>query len=236
MDRVIRRRDRLFRPLAQRIFPRVPDFHALLLDQCEVVVDALESLLLFVRGRAAPEHGARVRELEKIGDQRRARTLRTLARAFATPFDRDAIYLATVAIDDVVNYAKTTVREIEMLDVVPDARMGDMVEELRAGGVALRDGFGRLRGDPAGAATAAAAVHKAERNVEKLYRAAVAELFSADRYVAPLRSGREDAVPQAVERLLDALRRREVYRHLSNGADRLDAAGRALHDIVVGEV
>jgi hypothetical protein len=40
-------------------------------------------------------------------------------------------------------------------------------------------------------------------------------------------------VAPALERLLLALRRREVYRHLSNAADRLDAAGRALLDIVM---
>ena len=40
----------------------------------------------------------------------------------------------------------------------------------------------------------------------------------------------EDA---GVERLLDALRRREVYRHLSNAADRLDSAGRVILDIAV---
>jgi hypothetical protein len=36
-----------------------------------------------------------------------------------------------------------------------------------------------------------------------------------------------------MERLLLALRSREIYRHLSNAADRLDSAGRALLDIVV---
>jgi hypothetical protein len=47
--------------------------------------------------------------------------------------------------------------------------------------------------------------------------------------------GGQGAAP-ALERLLLALRRREVYRHLSNAADRLDTAGRELLDIVVAEV
>ena len=72
-----------------------------------------------------------------------------------------------------------------------------------------------------------ARVHKAERRVEKIYRGAFVELFGSGDG-APW--GGEDG---GVERLLDALRRREVYRHLSNAADRLDSAGRVILDIAV---
>jgi uncharacterized protein Yka (UPF0111/DUF47 family) len=227
--------DRIFRPLARRLFPRVPDFHALLAAQCEVALEALEALVAFL-GDGGPDAGERVRALEKEGDRRRAETLATLAASFATPFDRGSIYAASVAIDDVVNYAKTTVRELEVLDVGPDGWMLRMAEELREGGAALRLGFERLQDDPDAATTAALAVHKAERTVEKAYRAALAEALAPERYVERLRGGDAEAVPAAFGELLTALRRREVYRHLSNAADRLDAAGRALTDIVVQDV
>lgn len=226
------RLQRAIAALTERIAPRVPDFHGLLESQCGVVVEALDALVIFTK-TGSPEDGARVRELEKEGDRRRALTLSTLARAFATPFDRGSIHLAATAIDDVVNYAKTTVREVEMLGVTPDPWMLELAEELRAGGVSLRDGFARLRTDPAAAQTAALAVHKAERNSEKIYRAAVADAFAPEPYVATLRSQGVDGVAPVMERLLLALRRREIYRHLSNAADRLDSAGRALLDIVV---
>jgi uncharacterized protein Yka (UPF0111/DUF47 family) len=218
--------------LTERIAPRVPDFHGLLESQCAVVVEALDALVDFT-ATGAEEHGTRVRDLEKEGDRRRALTLSTLARAFATPFDRSSIYSAATAIDDVLNYAKTTVREVEMLDVPPDRWMMELAGELRAGGVALRDGFARLRTDPPAAQAAATAVHKAERNAEKIYRAAIADAFAPEPYVSVLREGGPDGVAPAMERLLLALRSREIYRHLSNAADRLDSAGRALLDIVV---
>lgn len=217
------------------MFPRVPDFAGLLIDQCAVVVDALDALVEFTE-TGAGEPGGRVRELEKAGDRRRARTLETLRRAFATPFDRAAIYAASIAIDDIVNYAKTTVRQVEALAVEPDGTMRDMAHELREGAAALREGFMRLRDDDLVAAEGAArSVHKAERNVEKLYRAAVAEALSPQPYLAALGT-QGDGVARAFMDLLAALRRREVHRHLSNAADRLDTAGRALHDIVVGKV
>lgn len=219
--------------LAARLAPRVPDFHGLLAAQCAVVVEALDELVAYTRG-GAPAHGVRVRELEKEGDRRLSVTLDTLARAFATPIDRGAIYLAATSIDDILNYAKTTVREIEVLDVPTDRWMAEMAGQLRAGGAALGDGFTVLRDDPEAAHAKAVAVHKSERNVEKVYRAAVADMFTAPfaQAIGPDASG----VAEAFDRLLLDLRRREVYRHLSNAADHLDVAGRALLDIIFADV
>jgi hypothetical protein len=218
--------------LTGRIAPKVPDFHGLLRAQCEVAMDALDALVAFTRDGDAV-HGEAVRSLEKEGDLRRVRTLETLARSFATPIDRGSIYLAATAIDDVLNYAKTTVREIEVLEVPTDHWMRELADQLAAGGASLRDGFTRLRDDPDGARAAALAVHKSERNAEKVFRAAVADAFAPEPYVAMLRAEGPDGVAPALERLLLALRRREVYRHLSNAADRLDVAGRALLDIIM---
>ncbi|MGE3235540.1 MAG: hypothetical protein AB7O78_17680, partial [Thermoleophilia bacterium] len=68
-----------------------------------------------------------------------------------------------------------------------------------------------------------------------VYRAAVADAFAAPRFeqaVGPDGAG----VAEAFDRLLLNLRRREVYRHLSNAADHLDVAGRALLDIILADV
>lgn len=220
--------------LTAHIAPRVPDFHGLLSDQCAVVVEALEALEAYARDGAPPD-GERVRALEKEGDRRQALTLETLARAFATPIDRGAIHLAATAIDDVLNYAKTTVREMELLGVGPDRWTAEMAAHLRTGGIALQQGFAALREDPAAAHAAALAVHKTERNAEKTYRAAVADAL-APGGVDVLPTLDLASVEAALAGVLLALRRREVYRHLSNAADRLDTAGRALLDIVLADV
>ncbi len=212
----------------------MPDFHAMLASQCAVVVEALEALEDYARD-GAEEDGLRVRALEKEGDRRRALTLDTLARAFATPIDRGAIHMAATAIDDVLNYAKTTVREMEILEVPPDRWTAALAGHLRVGGVALRDGYAALREDPAAAHTAARAVHKAERDAEKAYRAAVADVLAAGR-TGTLTTFDRAAVEGAIGEVLIAMRRREVYRHLSNAADRLDAAGRGLLDIVLADL
>ena len=54
----------------------------------------------------------------------------------------------------------------------------------------------------------------AERRVEKAYRRAIADLFQGDDYI-------------------NMFKRREIYRHLSNAADRMANCANTLHDIVV---
>jgi uncharacterized protein Yka (UPF0111/DUF47 family) len=125
---------------------------------------------------------------------------------------------------------------MEVLKVAPDEGMQEMAAELREGAVALRDAVAALRDDPAAVETHVQRVHKCERNVEKAYRRAIAGLFPADGRMLLEGATPGDEVAHGFDRLLDALRRREVYRHLSNAADRLDDAGRVLLDISVSSV
>ena len=60
-----------------------------------------------------------------------------------------------------------------------------------------------------------------EKAVQKFYREAIADLFSG---------------PEDIHHVLEMLKMREVYRHLSNAADRGDEAANAISDIVVKKV
>ncbi len=224
-----RRYRALLTRLGGRMIPRQPDFAVLLGDQTRVVVEALDHLVAYAR-TGDPAAAERVASTEKRGDRLRERNLDTLNRAFITVFDRDLTAVAIRRIDDVANYAKTTVREMGMLAMEPDATVLHMAELLREGAVELSAAVAALHTDPREVQERIARVHKAERRVEKAYRAAFVELFGRGGRVPW--SGEEDDI----ERLLDALRRREVYRHLSNAADRLDSAGRVILDITVATV
>ena len=221
-----RRYGALIARLTRSMFPRTADFAALLGEQAQVAVDALAALAEYARtGEAAAAES--VATIEKRGDRLRERNLDTLNRSFTTMFDRDLTAVAIRRIDDVANYAKTTVREMGMLAMEPDATVLAIAEILSEGAVELRAAVAGLGGDPKLVEERVARVHKAERRVEKIYRAAFAELFGADA------GAQWGTGADAIEQLLDALRRREVYRHLSNAADRLEAAGRVIMDIAV---
>lgn len=218
--------------LIERVFPRMPDFYRLINDQCDLAVEAMAALVEFME-TGNREKADRVRELEKRGDELKARNEAILDKAFSTPLDREDIFRAIVSIDQIVNYAKTTVREMEVLELQPDHYMLEMAVLLKDGTEALRHGFAMLSTKPADAESEAQAARKAERRTEKVYRRAIVELFDAEK-LARMPSEQVDGAPAgAMLAVIGIFKRREIYRHLSNGADRLAHAGDNLHDIVV---
>ncbi|MFZ1537616.1 MAG: DUF47 family protein [Chromatiaceae bacterium] len=218
--------------LKARIFPVMPDFFGMMVEHCDLVVRAMDIFLSFMEtGDVAKGH--QIRAMEKEGDELKARQMEILNHTFATPMDREDIYRAIMSIDEILNYAKSTISEMEALETQPDAHMVEIARQLRYGTHALKSGYAKLSVKPLDAETNAAAARKAERNTEKLYRAALAELFRADDHIAALRQGAPDAQADAFIHIMTVLKRREIYRHLSNTADRVEQAGGLLHDIIV---
>ncbi len=222
----------LLKRLLHRIFPVAPDFHALLNDQCDLAVVATAKLKEFMQD-GDPELAKAVRALEHEGDKLKARNLDVLNRSFATSFDRDDIDRAIRSIDEIMNYAKTTVREVEALRVVPDVAMAEMAALIHEGTESLRRGYALLGHNAEAAEAEATAAHKAERSTEKIYRRALSELFDGDRLTAVVLDAGAEGTVVAMREVVRIFRRREVYRHLSNAADRVAIAGDFLHDTIV---
>jgi uncharacterized protein Yka (UPF0111/DUF47 family) len=104
---------------------------------------------------------------------------------------------------------------------------------LKEGTYALQRGYRKLSTNPNQADEDAQAARKAERSSEKVYRRALGELFREEGYVTLLQKHSTDTKATAVTLVIDIFKHREIYRHLSNAADRLARAGEVLHDIVV---
>jgi len=224
--------DSVVTKLVDRVFPRMPDFYGLINQQCDLIVKSMDVFVTFME-TGDKEVGKQVRALEKEGDDLKSRHMAILSRAFATPMDREDIYRAIITIDEILNYAKSAVREVEILEIKPNEHMAEMARLIRDGSAALRDGYVKLSNNPMDAEAYAATARKAERNTEKLYRSALAELFNADKYLEALSQKAEGAEVNAMMYIIEMFKYREVYRHLSNTADRLEHAGGVLRDIVV---
>ena len=203
----------IFRRLYERVFPTVADFFGMLGEQSANAAETTRLLVEFME-TGDVVISQRVRADEHEADRVKASNLGVLSEAFSTPIDREDIHAAIMTLDDIVNYCKSTVVEMDVLGLKPDKHSLEMAMHLREGAEALARGFGRLGTDPAAAGGDAAAARKAERTVEKAYRRAIAELFQGDDY-------------------LHMFKRRETYRHLSNAADRVSDAAAALDNIVV---
>lgn len=199
--------------LVRRVFPPSPDFFGMLTEQCQQVAHTTGLLVDFMES-ADPAIGHQIRQNEHQADRVKVRNLHVLNEAFATPIDREDLYRAIMDMDDVVNYCKTTVSEMEVLALAPDKHCLEMALHIKLGTDALALGYARLAKTPADAAADADTARKAERRVEKCYRRALADLFQGEDYI-------------------QMFKRREIYRHLSNGADRMAHCANTLHDIVV---
>jgi len=203
----------IVRRVLDRIFPSAPDFYGLLAAQAAQVVHTVSLLVQFME-QPEPTLAKQIKKDEHAADTLKVRNLHTLNEAFSTPIDREDIYRAIMALDEVVNYCKTTVNEMDILGITPDIHTHEMAVCLSEGVRALATGYRKLGSAPLEAAEEADVARKAERRIEKIYRKALADLFQGEDY-------------------LNMFKRREIYRHLSNAADRMADCGNTLHDIVV---
>ena len=199
--------------IVEHVFPKAPDFFGLLSEQSLQVQHTVGLLVHFMES-ADPAIGEQIRADEHAADKVKVRNIHILNEAFSTPIDREDIYRAITMLDEIINYCKDAVNEMNALGVVPDPFTLDMARHLHEGTVSLARGFGCLGSDPHAAAHDADAARKSERKVEKLYRRALAALFQGEAYVV-------------------MFKKREIYRHLTNAAERMAHCANALHDIVV---
>ncbi len=159
-----------------------------------------------------------VRQCEQEADEVRRILISELNRTFVTPFDREDISALSRAIDDIMDYAWTTVKEMEMLHVTPTPHLQRMVSLLQEAAREVHLAMLRIKDHPAVASEHAQRAKALENRVETVYVEALADLFNG---------------PAGPKRVIVILKMREIYRHLSNAADRGDAAANIISDIVV---
>ncbi|MCW5853860.1 MAG: DUF47 family protein [Anaerolineae bacterium] len=198
---------------------RSPDkFLKLLSEQAALTLNGLEVLEDFVNHRGNSDNARRLREVEKEADEVRRILIDELNRSFVTPFDREDIFALSRAIDDIIDYGYTTVDEMVVLGVEPNEYLRRMISLLREATFEIHLATQRLKDHPNVASEHAMRAKALENRVESVYREAIASLFKG---------------PKDIEHIMEMLKLREIYRHLSNAADRGDEAANVIGDIIV---
>ena len=188
-------------------------FFELLAHQSSKSLEGLEALWSFAEN-GTKENANHVRDIEREADELRRILIEELDRTFITPLDREDIYALSRAIDDVVDYANTTVDEMEIYGVKGDQHIKDMVNTLRKAARELNDAVKILKDYPRIALEHAVKAKSYENEMEKAYHLALADLFKGTDTVYMLKM-------------------REIYRHLSNAADRGDEAANIISSVVM---
>jgi uncharacterized protein Yka (UPF0111/DUF47 family) len=221
-----------WRRLWQLMVPPIPDFYGMLDAQADNLRDTVAALTDYLQ--ACEQNLAdTVHSLVETGHNLRDSTLSHLYRSFITPIDREDIYTLAIAIDHILDYIKNTVREVEVLQIQSDEWMQRMTEELTEGVASLALGLARFRAGQAEDVAHTVQTRSAERRIEDLYRDALENMFQGEEYLQLSTGVETPAVRDCLEFVVSRIKRREVYRHLSNAADRLAHAGEALRDISI---
>ncbi len=197
--------------------PRQDRFLQLIIDQAAKTLEGMEALEEFMK-EPTEETAKQVRKAEKEADELRRILIDELNRTFVTPIDREDIFALSRAVDDVIDYANTTVEEMTTLGVQPTPYLQRMVSLLEDAAAELHMATLRLKDHPGVANEHAMRAKALENRVEGVYREALADLFNG---------------PEDIHHVVQMLKLREIYRHLSNCADRGDEAANIISDIVV---
>ncbi len=197
--------------------PRQDIFVGLLIQQAELAVKGLEALVAYMSDGNQTSADV-VRRTEKEADEVRRILIDELNRTFVTPMDREDIFALSRAIDDIIDYAYSTVDEMQILHVAANSHMQQMVLLLRDAANEVHLAMLRIKDHPGVATEHAQRAKALENRVESVYREAIAALFEG---------------PAQAEHIVEMLKLREIYRHLSNAADRGDEAANIISDVVV---
>jgi uncharacterized protein Yka (UPF0111/DUF47 family) len=104
-------------------------FIELLIKQSEHTEAGMQALLQFVRSNDGV-FARRVSEIETEADEVRRILIDELNRTFVTPIDREDIFALSMTVDDILDYAYSTVEEMSLLSVRSNPYIERMVSLL----------------------------------------------------------------------------------------------------------
>jgi uncharacterized protein len=190
---------------------RKVDFYDLLLAQAEKTLVGCHALVRFLTRESDQDE---LNRLEQEADDIRRILIDELNHTFITPIDREDIFALSLAIDDVIDHAQNTAKEMEAFEVEPNEFLHKMAELLEKGAEQLVGSMRHLKKNPNVAVEYAVRAKRTENKMNDIFLAALKQLFS--------------------ERDLRAMFcYREIYRHFNRSADRVDEAANIITNIVV---
>jgi uncharacterized protein Yka (UPF0111/DUF47 family) len=166
-------------PSARWFLPETPDVIGMLRRQADISAEGMAAFAEWACGDTARADEVRVAEHEC--DEVRRGLVDAVSEAFTTPLQPEDLFQLSRDLDKVINGAKNTVRESEVMGVPPDQATADMAVLLAEGVDHIRTAFSalgvRVAKSPVSATEAADAAVKSQRNLERVYRQAAGDLL-----------------------------------------------------------
>jgi hypothetical protein len=200
--------------LLDGLFPPKYDFHAMLVKQAEATAKGVELLLAALRGQR-DHHLQALKDLDHSTDLFRHEMERKLGEAFSTPFDRQDIYSMSRQMDAVMNFARTTLTEMEAFEVEPDRCMLDMTEHLLIGTREVVEAVKALGRGLENTDGLIKKMRQEEQSMEETYVLGMQAAFLLPDHMM-------------------VLKKREIYHHIKDAGRALSATADILHRAAFG--
>jgi uncharacterized protein len=192
--------------------PETPDLLGMLAEQLDVTKEGVDGLVAWAHGDES--QAEKVRELEHRGDEFKREVETALTTAFTTPLVPEDLYTLSRGIDWILNQSKDLIRESEVMACPPDDALAEMCEALAASVHLLCEAVSLIGSNKELATQRANEALRSERQIEKVYRDAMAALLELDD-------------------LREVTARRELYRRLARiGEVVVDVAERVWYTVV----
>src|SRR4030065_1452664 len=143
-------------------------FLELLSRQAEFTVQGMEALKQYMQ-KPDSTLADRLSKIEKAADETRRILIDELNRTFVTPFDREDIFALSLTIDDILDYAYSTVDEMVILKVRPNPYLQRMSSLLTEAAREIQPGVTELMHHPAVASVHALRAEPLENPMERVY-------------------------------------------------------------------
>ena len=189
------------------------DFYSILIQQAQTIRDAVAALCTFCNA-PTQENGDFVKVKEREADQIHYQLVDAINRSFITPIDRDDLFRLSTSIDDLADYAWTTVKDLHIYDIPPDKNLCSMAEILLQMADGLLVCVQHMQSNRSVATAESKKVKKLENIMNLRYHESIAELFASDDFKK-------------------ILKYREIYSHMNHASDKGDMSANLIQDIIV---
>jgi predicted phosphate transport protein (TIGR00153 family) len=197
------------------MFPPSADFYGLLLAHADKVYEGVRAFHDYAE-TGKHELAERVRTIEKEADEMRRDLRHEVFRAFGTPIDREDLFYLSRRLDEVINYVKHSVRDMQVLSTRPAPVIHEITAVLVRGTDDLVEAIRRLPQQDEACGKAARAAKNAENEIAKLYPRCLKSLYDLDD-------------------VKEILKQTEILRSLTSIANRIDEVADVILHIVVKE-
>ncbi len=195
------------------LFRKKVDLFGILSEQSVKTLEGMYALEKYIQA-PAEDLAKKVFDIEREADSVRRTLIDELNKTFATPIDREDLFDLSREIDDIIDYGKSTVDEMQLLEIKTNPHLVKMTGLLVKATLEIKDAVGRLKENPNISNEHALRAKKLENQIELTYRDALKDLFNGTDVVGMMKT-------------------REIYRHLSNAGDRVDGVANLISGIVV---